>query len=103
MKRNFLTAAVLGLTLAAATLPAIAAPPMFGFDFGKGRWRTICIELTDHRIRQVIADKGYTNIYLNQKNDHRIRVRGTKDGWQWLLEVSTCNGNILERRQWRPA
>ncbi len=103
MRTNAMKAAIVGLLLAAGSGPTLAAPPMFGFDFRSGHWRQICIELTDHRLRQVIADKGYTNIYLNQANDHRIRIRATRDGWQWLLEVSTCTGNVLEKEKWRPA
>ena len=103
MRTQLLKAAVVGVMLAASAIPAAAAPPMVGLDFGKHRWRTICIELTDHRIRQVMAERGFTNIYLNSRIKREIQVKATMDGWVYLMEVSVCTGEILETRQLRPA
>lgn len=100
---SYLRAAVLGLTLAASTLPAGAAQFHFGFGtdgFGFRR-PLVCIELTDRQIRNAVRDQGYSNIYLNVRNDRRIQVRATRGDWVYLLRVSTCTGTILDRDRLR--
>ncbi|MDC9824572.1 hypothetical protein PRN20_12580 [Devosia sp. ZB163] len=101
-----LRAAVLGLSLAASTIPAMAQSP-FHFGFGTDgfgyRRPLICVELTDRQIRNAVRDQGYRNISLNVRNDRRIQVRGTRGGWVHLLRVSTCTGAILVRDRLRPA
>ncbi len=96
-------ATVLGLALSASALPAAAAQFQFGFGtdgFGFRR-PLICIELTDHQIRNAVEAQGYHNIYLNVANDRRIQVRATRDKWVYLLKVSTCTGAILDRERLR--
>jgi hypothetical protein len=103
---SILRAGVLGLALAAATVPAQAASVQFHFGIGDGfgfRRPLICIELTDRQIRNAVADQGYSNIYLNVRNDRRIQVRATKGQWVYLLRVSTCTGAILDRDRLRRA
>lgn len=100
---SYLRAAVIGLTLAASTLPAGAAQFHFGFGtdgFGFRR-PLVCIELTDRQIRNAVRDQGYSNIYLNVRNDRRIQVRATRGDWVYLLRVSTCTGTILDRDRLR--
>lgn len=102
---SYLRAAVLGLSLAAATVPAGAAQFHFGFGtdgFGFRR-PLVCIELTDRQIRNAVRDQGYTNIFLNVRNDRRIQVRATRGAWVYLLRVSTCTGAILDRDRLRRA
>ena len=99
---NVVRVAVLGVMLAGAVVPAQAASMQFGFGFGLHR-PVICIELTDRQIRQAVRNRGYTNVYLNVANNHRIQVRATKGDWVYLLKVSTCTGKILERTKLRPA
>jgi 23S rRNA A1618 N6-methylase RlmF len=101
MTRQLLRAATIGAMLIATAVPALAAPPHIGWT--KYGWRTICIELTDHRIRTIMAERGFTNIYLNSRIEREIRVRATMDGWVWQMDVSVCTGDILETRQLRPA
>lgn len=100
-------AAVLGIALAASTLPAQAAGMQFQFGFstdGFGfRRPLICIELNDSQIRHAVSSKGYDHIFLNVANNHRIQVRATKGDWVYLLRVSTCTGAILDRDKLRPA
>lgn len=108
MKRvSVLSAAVLGLVLAAATLPAQAASMQFQFGFGTDgfgfRRPLLCIELTDRQIRNAVKAQGYHDIFLNVANDRRIQVRATRGGWVYLLRVSTCTGAILDRDRLRPA
>lgn len=101
-----LRAGVLGLVLAAATVPAQAASVQFHFGVGDGfgfRRPLVCIELTDRQIRNAVAAQGYTNIYLNVRNERRIQVRATKGKWVYLLKVTTCTGAILDRDRLRPA
>ena len=97
-------AVMLGLALAAAAVPAQAASLQFHFGVGDGfgfRRPLICIELTDRQIRNAVAAQGYTNIYLNVRNDRRIQVRATKGEWVYLLKVTTCTGAILDRDRLR--
>lgn len=103
---NIVRVAALGVVLAGASMPVQAASLQFGFGFGNGfglHRPVICIELTDSQIRQAVRNRGYSNVYLNVANDHRIQVRATKGGWVYLLKVSTCTGTILERSKLRPA
>lgn len=99
--------AMIGLVVAATTLPAAAASSHFYFGFGSDgfgfRRPLICVELTDYQIRKAVKQQGYSNVYLNVRNDRRIQVRATKKGWVYLLRVSTCTGTILERDKLRPA
>jgi hypothetical protein len=113
---SIVRAGVLGLALAAASVPAEAASMGFGFGFGMGngfgfgmgngfgRHRPfICVEMTDRQIRNAVSRQGYRNIFLNQPIGRRIQVRATKGSWVYLLRVSTCSGQILERRRLRRA
>lgn len=102
---SFVRAAALGLALTASVLPAGAAQFHFGFGIDGFGFRRplICIELTDRQIRNAVRDQGYSNIYLNVANDHRIQVRATRGDWVYLLRVSTCTGAILSRQRLRPA
>lgn len=96
---------VLGIALAAATLPAQAQQFHFGFGtdgFGYRR-PLLCVELTDRQIRNAVRDQGYRDISLNVRNDQRIQVRATRGSWVYLLRVSTCTGAILNRDRLRPA
>jgi hypothetical protein len=102
---SYLRAAVLGLALVSAAVSASAAQFHFGFGtdgFGYRR-PLVCIELTDRQIRNAVRDQGYTNIYLNVRNDRRIQVRATRGDWVYLLRVSTCTGAILDRDRLRRA
>ena len=102
---SYLRAAVIGLTLASAAAPATAAQFHFGFGIDGFGFRRplVCIELTDRQIRNAVRDQGYTNIYLNVRNDRRIQVRATRGDWVYLLRVSTCTGTILNRERLRRA
>ncbi len=100
---SILRAATLGLALAATIVPAGAAQFHFGFGtdgFGFRR-PLLCLELTDRQIRNAVRDQGYSNIYLNVRNDRRIQVRATRGEWVYLLRVSTCTGAILDRQRLR--
>lgn len=103
--RSMVTAGIIGLALAATAVPASAAQFSFGFGtdgFGFRR-PMVCVELTDYQIRTAIKSQGYSNVYLNVRNDRRIQVRATKKGWVYLLRVSTCTGSIIDRDKLRPA
>lgn len=105
--RPFLQAAVIGLSLVAATLPAAAQGMQFQFGFGNDgfgyRRPLVCVELTDRQIRNAVRDQGYSNISLNVRNDRRIQVRATRGDWVYLLRVSTCTGTVLYRDRLRRA
>lgn len=102
---TLIRAAVLGLALGASVVPVQAQSMQFQFGFGTDgfgfRRPLICIELTDRQIRNAVRDQGYSNIYLNVRNDRRIQVRATRGNWVYLLRVSTCTGAILNRERLR--
>ena len=99
---SILKAGALGLVLASAAMPAQAVQFHFGIGDGFGfRRPSICVELTDRQLRNAVAAQGYSNIYLNVRNDRRIQVRATRGDWVYLLRVSTCSGAILERDRLR--
>lgn len=103
--RAALTAAALGTCAAAAAVPAQAAGFSFGFGFGYGDHdrdlAPFCVEMTDHQLRQAIARKGFTNIYLNVRDHHRIQIKASQGGWVYLLRVSTCTATILDSQRLR--
>lgn len=89
-----------------AAMPAQAQSFSFGFRFGDERTdmfphRVVC--LTDRQIRDAIARRGYSNIYLNVPNEQRIQVRASRDGWVYLLDFDFCRDRIRGARQLRPA
>ena len=101
---SMLRAGLLGLALAAASVPAQAANVQFHFGIGDGfgfKRPLICVELTDRQLRNAVSAQGYRNIYLNVRNERRIQVRATKGNWVYLLRVSTCTGAILDRDRLR--
>lgn len=59
--------------------------------------------LADNQIRGAIADRGYSNIYLNVPNDRHIQVRATKGGWVYLLDFNYCSNRIESRQRLRSA
>lgn len=104
---RFAAAAVLATSLGlAAIVPAQAQQLNFGIFFGDERSdffpeRITC--LSDYQIRQAVAARGYTNIYLNVAMDKHIQVRATRDGWVYLLDFNYCSGRIEGRERLRPA
>lgn len=97
-----IAAAALAALIAGSALPA-TADTRFHFGPWPDGWhqRAFCFELTDYQVRKAIAAKGYSKIYLNARDSHRIQVRGVKDGWVYLLKVNTCNGSIVDRDRLR--
>ncbi|WP_332690868.1 hypothetical protein [Devosia sp.] len=98
-----LTALLLG---AGAAMPAQAQSFGFGIFFGDEASdfypeRITC--MTDRQIRDAVAARGYTNIYLNVAMEKNIQVRATRDGWVYLLDFNFCSGRIEGRQQLRPA
>ena len=101
---RFATALMATMMIGAATT-APAQAQGFGFFFGDGpsnffQQRTC---LTDHQIRDAIANKGYSNIYLNVPNARHIQVRATKGAWVYLLDFNYCSARIEGRQKLRPA
>jgi hypothetical protein len=97
-----IAAAALAALIAGSALPA-TAETHFPFGHWGDGWhqRAFCFDLTDYQVRKAIAAKGYSKIYLNARDGHRIQVRGVKDGWVYLLVVNTCTGSIVDRDRLR--
>lgn len=98
-----LTALLLGTSV---TIPVQAQSTGFGIFYGDEESDFFPEHITcmgDYQVRRAVADRGYTNIYLNVMNDKHVQVRATRDGWVYLLDFNYCTGRIEERRQLRPA
>jgi hypothetical protein len=90
----------------AATAPVQAQSVSFGIFFGDEKSDFFPEHITcmgDYQVRQAVAGRGYTNIYLNVMNDKHVEVRATRDGWVYLLDFNYCTGRIEKRTQLRPA
>ena len=109
MRATFQILAVLIGALAGSSPTLAQAPGMFtgdDDDYFRGRpylEPLVCIEITDHRVREAVREEGFTDIYLNARHDRGIQVRATQGGWVYLLQVSTCTGWILYGQRLRPA
>ena len=103
---NKLSTIVLVGLLLGSVVPAQAQSTSFGIFFGDERSdflpdRFTC--LGDRAIRQAVADRGYTKIFLNIKREGRVQVRASRDGWTYLLEYNYCTNRIEACTQLRPA
>jgi len=97
--------------MAAAMLLPVSAPAMaqnfdFGIFFGDerrdfDRYPDPC--MTQRQIRNAIAGRGYSDIFLNVANEEKIQVRASRDGWVYLLDFNMCTNRIEGRQQLRPA
>lgn len=101
--RNIAVTAILAVALGAAALPAQAQSPGFGFSFqfGSGGFeprypqRIIC--MTDYQVRQSVAARGYSRIYLNAGDGKYIQVKANRNGQTYLLKFNRCTDRIVER------
>jgi hypothetical protein len=106
MTRFIATVLTVLLLGSGAAIPAQAQSFSFGIFFGDEESdfypeRVTC--MSGYQVRQVVADRGYTNIYLNVMNDKHVQVRATRDGWVYLLDFNYCTGRIEDRTRLRPA
>jgi hypothetical protein len=103
---KFAATLLAAMALGAGPVPASAQQLNFGIFFGDERSdfypeRITC--LTEHQVRQAVADRGYTDIYLNVEMDKHIQVRANRGGWTYLLDFDMCTGRIEGRQRLRPA
>ncbi len=68
-----------------------------------GGFPFLCVELTDHQIRNLVRQQGFSDIYLNARHNDGVQVRATRGAWVYLLQVSTCTGWIEYGQRLRPA
>lgn len=106
MTKSIVIAVAALLLGASVTLPAQAQSSNFGIFFGDEASdfypeRISC--LSDYQVRQAVAQRGYTNIYLNVMNDKHVEVRATRGDWVYLLDFNYCTARIESRTQLRPA
>ncbi|MHA6690532.1 hypothetical protein [Devosia sp. A449] len=98
-----LTALLLGAGIAA---PAQAQSVGFGFFFGDEEsdfFPELITCMSDYQVRQAVAARGYSNIYLNVMTDKHVQVRATRGDWVYLLDFNYCTGRIEDRSELRPA
>lgn len=100
-KLKFWISAGVAALLAGTSMPASAGSWLDHSPWAQSRLRHFCFEMTDYQVRKLIAGKGYSQIYLNAPDSHRIQVRAARDGWVYLLSVNTCNGTIIDRERLR--
>lgn len=104
MKRFVATTLTALLLAGGLAMPAQAQS--FGIFFGDEESDFVPERMTcmgDYQVRQAVAARGYTDIYLNVMNDKHVEVRATRDGWVYLLDFNYCTGRIEDRTQLRPA
>lgn len=53
--------------------------------------------MTDFRMRQFLAEAGYSNIKLNSPIGTNWQAKGTQDGVAYLVVVDTCSAWIRQR------
>ena len=99
-----LIAIVLSALLLGTAMPAQAAS--FGLFFGDEESdffprRVTC--MTDYQVRQAVAARGYSNIYLNVMTEGRVQVRATRGDWVYLLEFDYCRDRVNGVTRLRPA
>ena len=102
-------AALVGLLILTAAPVAAQAPGLFTgdddalFDTHPYLDPAFCIEISDSGLRRRVAEQGFSKVYLNVRNDQRIQVRATRGKWVYLLQVSTCTGDIIYGQRLRPS
>lgn len=106
MTRAFSVLMAAAMTVLTASPPTMAQNFNFGIFFGDerrdfDRYPDPC--MTQRQIRNAIADRGYSDIFLNVANEEMIQVRANRDGWTYLLDFNMCTNSIEGRRQLRPA
>lgn len=100
-KRLILSAALMGVLLAA---PVSAQSFGFGIHFGdqaedfKPRM-AMCY--TDRQIREAIAARGYSRIYLNVPDSGVVQVKASRDGVTYLIKFDYCRDRIRDIQQLR--
>jgi hypothetical protein len=104
---RFIAVALTALLLGGSVIAPVQAQSFnFGIFFGDEPSdfypeRITC--MTNRQIRDAVAARGYTNIYLNVAMEKNIQVRATRDGWVYLLDFNFCSGRIEGRQRLRPA
>lgn len=100
-KRLILSATLLGMLCVA---PVSAQSFGFGVQFGnqaedfKPRL-PMCY--TDRQIRQAIAGRGYSNIYLNVPDSGVVQVKASRDGVTYLIKFDYCRDRIKDIQRLR--
>ena len=92
----------IALIAAAATLsllPVALAQSRGEFDYFRDNIDDYSPCMTEHRVRQIFADKGYSNVKLNVPMGSFYQVKAVKDGRQVLIDYNTCGGGIMRTRQ----
>lgn len=110
-------AVLLAMTGLVGIAPAAAqGSPAFGLQFGFGvdddndddafgvfNPPELALCLTDADIRRSVARRGFTNIYLNVKNDKHVQVKATRNGSVYLLDFNFCRDEIEGAQRLRAA
>jgi hypothetical protein len=90
---RLLCAACAVLAVSGAISPAFA-DRYGGHYYGPGLIDPLLCQ-TDYEIRRSIAEKGFTNIYLNSPIETHIRVRATKGKTVYLIDYNYCFPEIV--------
>jgi hypothetical protein len=93
---------LLGATLAGAA-PATAQGFNFGFGFGPRPPFSDLLCANNSQVRQLIARKGFTDIFLNAIQGRYIQVRATKGSWVYLIQYDRCSKVIVDADKLRRA
>lgn len=50
--------------------------------------------MTDYQVRQAVAARGFTHIFLNAPIETQIQVKATRGGAVYLIDFDRCAGQI---------
>ncbi|MBD8064534.1 hypothetical protein IC608_03485 [Devosia sp. PTR5] len=103
---KMVTVLLIGLGTFAPLQAASAQSMNFGIHFGDEPddfFPPLPICLTDRQIRDAIADRGFSDIFLNVANEGQIQVRATRGNWVYLIDFDYCRDRIDDITRLRPA
>lgn len=82
--------------LAGGAAPAAAQGFMFfGDDYRRAPFSDLLCA-NEYQVRQMIARKGFTDIFLNARQGRYIQARATKGKWTYLIQFDRCDKAIVD-------
>ena len=99
--KSALAAASFALLLACGMQPAEAQLVHRNSDGTLSINPILC--LTDYQVRQAIAARGFSNIFLNAPVEAHIQARATRGRTVYLIDFNRCSGRFVGVRPLRAA
>jgi hypothetical protein len=102
--KTLIRTAVIGLTLAGATLSAVPAQAQqfsFGFHIGNGGYHNGPVVhdrscLSDRQVRRLLQRNGYDEIRFTDRRGRIVQVRAERGRHDYRVTVDACRGRIID-------